>query len=81
MIQKLKDWWTTRKIDRFIAERDKAFLNSDVSWARKQLPPNTSEFEVVKAFHQARRLWTNCPEYLKRESTDWLIENKDKEHA
>lgn len=65
---------SAEKIAKFLAERDEAFSNDDIEWARRQLPNASSPFVVEMAFHKARyENMATCDE-KRRESQRWLAE-------
>lgn len=58
----------------WIAERDRAFANDDLSWAAKMLPDASSPQVVEAAFHKARHQCLAAPEEKRIESRDWLAD-------
>jgi hypothetical protein len=56
-----------------LEERDRAFENDDVDWARRLLPDNASHEAVELAFHRARAECTSISPEKRAESKWWLV--------
>lgn len=55
-----------------LAERDRAMVAGDLSWAARQLPPGTAPQVVEMAFHKARCEIVSIPAKYRAESRAWL---------
>lgn len=62
------------KLDRFLAERNKAFETDDLEWARRNLPFKPSSPIVAEiAFHKARATCEAVSSKKRQESVSWLV--------
>lgn len=55
-------------------ERNQAFINLDLVYARQQFPEASSDDVLLCALHKARYECTDIPARLRLESGDWLRE-------
>lgn len=62
------------EIEVFNAERNRAFENDDIDWARKVFP-GADDTAIVMAFHKARFETPGVSEGKRRASQRWLVEN------
>lgn len=67
------------KLKKFFAERNQAFENDDLAWARRNMPFEPSSPRVVEvAFHKARAGCSAITLDKRRASVAWLAENGSK---
>lgn len=69
-----------KEIDDYVAERDAAFENDDLQWAKKQMPLVRDEL-VAAAFHKARLSAPYVSKEKKMESIQYLRDNGFKTDA
>jgi ribulose-5-phosphate 4-epimerase/fuculose-1-phosphate aldolase len=62
------------KLAKFFAERNAAFENDDIEWARRNFPGKPSaEIVVHIAFHKARAACEAVSSTKRQESVNWLV--------
>lgn len=63
-----------KEIDEFVAERNKAFIEMDLNYARERCP-KASVKHLEVALHKSRYECTGIPDKYRLASRDWLIKN------
>ena len=64
------------ELDEYIAQRNRAFENDDLDWAREKLKRDTCDEVVTMAFHKARLHCTAITDTARIRSRDWLAERE-----
>lgn len=67
------------EIEAILAERNTAFENDDLDWARSQLPVGTPDRVVTLAFHKARHACRAVSETKRQESQSFLRNGKHRD--
>lgn len=57
-------------------ERNKALMNLDIDWAKKNIPEITDNFTLLVAMHKARYHCRDIPNELRHESANFLRQHE-----